>query len=196
MLTLTLTYALSLAGLVACGGADVDVIAPSTPDGFAAVHFDSLLGSACQGSGRVTAGVVRPLADLGVFITRCQFLVSFALPLAFGAAASPIAVDAGTGPINWQAFVFDSVDSNKSGQVSESFTFMAFNDTNVVAGFEIGPNGDVFLYSSIGTLGASSSNTGYTVGDSLAACATPPTLRHTSVPTLGAGTSCSGARST
>jgi len=184
MLARTLTYVLSLGGLVACGSG-VDVIAPSTPDGFAAVHFDDLLGSACQSSSQ--AGD----ADLLLIPARCRFLASFALPPAFGAAASPIAVDTGTGPINWHAFVFDYVDSSKSGQVYESFAFMAFSDTNVVAGFEITPGGDVFLHSGITSVDASTSHTAYTVGDSLAACATPPTLRHTSVPPLGAGILCS-----
>ncbi len=76
-----LVASLSVGALVACSSSAV-IVAPSTPDGFLAVHFDELRGQACQNPNDAS---------------RCQFLTLFAVPAAFGAALSAVTVDTGTG---------------------------------------------------------------------------------------------------
>ena len=168
-----LVASLSVSVLVACSS-DV-IVAPSTPDGFLAVHFDEQLGQACKNPNDAS---------------RCGFLALFAVPPAFGAAPSAITIDTGTGPLHWQAFVLDIADSSAQGQVTDSITLLVFSDTNVAAGLVIDPSAAIFLSDSNTTTAAGSSEFGNTVGDSLGACARPPTLRHTSVPSLSAGTTC------
>jgi hypothetical protein len=164
---------LSLSVLAACSS--TDVIAPSTPDGFAAAHFDQLLGSACSAGSNA----------------RCQFLAAFALPPAFGAASSPVSIDTGTASLAWQAFVFDVVDSSTSTHaITESLTIMAFGDTNVSDGLLFTTNsGAIYLSDTVNAAEAVATNSGWNAGSAQGSCATPPTLHHTSVPTLD-GASC------
>ncbi len=84
----------------------------------------------------------------------------------------------------------DIADSSANGQVTDSVTFMAFSDTNVAAGVVVDLNGVLVLYDSTNAISGINTQYGYSVGDSVGACARPPTLRHTSVPSMGSGTSC------
>jgi len=152
-----------------------NIIEPTTPLGFEAVHFDSLHGSACATSAT----------------GRCGFLATFAVPPAFGAAASPVTLDSGTGPFAWQGFVLDLADSSAgSHTVTDALTLLAFGDTNVTAGLVLSAHGAERLTDTTTVDVAASSQSNSVVGAVTGACATPPTLPHTIVPDTQS-TSCS-----
>lgn len=167
--TVCLVFAVLSTG---CGSSTI--IAPTTPQGFEAVHFDQLLGSACKAGNE-----------------QCGFLGSFALPPAFGAMSVPVSIDSGSGPFVWRAFAFDIADSSASTHtVSDSVTFMAYSDTNVSAGVLValfGPSSRLTDTTNVdAVLGAEISDS---IGVAQGPCAKPPTLRHTSVPRVS-GASC------
>lgn len=165
---------LALCVLIAACTSHAHIVEPTTPQGFEAVHFDNLLGSAC------TAGAGGE---------RCTFLADFPLPPAFGASASPLSVDTGAVSLTWQAFVYDVVDTS-SRPTSETFMLMAFSDTNVSAGLIAGlPFGQVLVDTTTIEIAGNES-----FGDSALAtigpCAAPPTLHHATLPSVGQGVSC------
>jgi hypothetical protein len=159
----------------ACGSSNI--VEPTTPLGLEAVHFDQLLGSACLGAGG----------------PRCDFLSTFALSPAFGAAPSPVSFDSGAGPFVWQAFVFDVADSSASSHtVADNLTFMAFSDTNVSSGVVVtvpAASSASRLYDTTSVDFAANSAISDSTGAAQGACAKPPTLRHTTVPSVS-GASC------
>ena len=153
---------------LACSGSSSPIVEPTTPQGFEAVHFDAMLGSACAAA-----------------TSRCAFLSQFAIPPAFGATATPVTIDTGTGPFIWQAFVYDSVDTHAAGGTVETLTLMVFSDTNVAAGVRLNPDERLSDTTNVEPIGSTelSDSAGAVTGP----CAPPPTLRHTSLPSITSG---------
>jgi len=183
---------LSLVALTIACGSDSGIVEPTTLSAREAVHFDQLLGSACNNSNQAA---------------RCTFLTNFALPPAFGATPSPLEIDAGWGVageigggelggadrqgLTWQGFILaiDSLDAQ--GAISaRTLTLMTFSDSNVSSGILLSPGLRERLFDTTATELAIDSADYFEPNSVPGKCTKPPKLRYTTVPTLTASDFC------
>ncbi len=164
-----------VAAAIACGS-DTGISEPKATLALEAVHFDQLLGSACNNSNQAA---------------RCTFLTNFALPPAFGAAPSPLAIQDGMRVDTSQGFILEIDSLDAQGAITaRSFTLMTFSDSNVSSGILVSPGLRERLYDTTATLLATDSADYFEANSIPRQCTNSPTLRYTTVPAWTAGGFC------